>query len=273
MMEKKAGIILEELVLKNKQYVTPHYIRTVLTGVGVGSFEGVTIGINNKVFIAPEGVDELHLPIVKNGKLEHTDPLLRPYVRTYTLRALDVENEEMTVDFVAHGLEGPASRWASLAEAGAKIGVAMKAGAMELYPLADWYLLVGDATAIPVLSVILETLPAEAKVIAFFEVETEDDKQHIQSNAAVEIKWLVNPTPGKNSLLYQSVKELTLPNGIEGKRFAYVAAEYESVKSIRSFLRQDCGWTPRELYAYSYWKYGKSEDGSVEERRQESNRE
>jgi len=54
--------------------------------------------------------------------------------------------------------------WALNSQIGDQLGVAMRTEPKELYPKdAEWYLLVGDATAIPVLRAILETLPASAK--------------------------------------------------------------------------------------------------------------
>ena len=42
----------------------------------------------------------------------------RPVMRTYTLRALRREQNQMDVEFVLHGVNGPASAWATHAEPG-----------------------------------------------------------------------------------------------------------------------------------------------------------
>jgi len=77
--------------------------------------------------------------------------------------------------------------------------------ASELYPKADQYILVGDATGIPVLSAILEDLPKEAIVNAFIEVETVEDIQVLQTKANANIEWIVNASPGKSTELAENV--------------------------------------------------------------------
>src|SRR5690606_11303089 len=133
-----------------------------LEGDAVAEYKDCTPGNNNKIFLPPAGVNRVHFPEY-NEELEiwlHPEPALVPSVRTYTLRAIDLEKKEMVIDFVHHGENGPASRWAIQAQPGDELGVAMKAVTKELYPRVGSYLLAGDATAIPVLSCILESLPA-----------------------------------------------------------------------------------------------------------------
>lgn len=84
-------------------------------------------------------------------------------MRTYTLRTLNVEAREMTIDFVAHGEEGPASRWAINANEGDQLVVFMKVKGKQLIKPADWYFIEGDHTAQPVMRMMLERLPADAK--------------------------------------------------------------------------------------------------------------
>jgi len=78
---------------------------------------------------------------------------------------------------------------------------------------------------------------------------------------------LHNDTPQEGSLLADLVKIKSLP---QTDRFAYIAAEYSTVREIRNYLRKDLGWKREELYAYSYWKSGVSEDKSDGERHNEN---
>ena len=251
----KPSILHAILSVKRTERLSPHYIRITLTGDGVAQFAHTTAGANNKIFL-PDADGDIHFDATKSVR------------RTYTHRGMDLAKNEMYIDFVAHGDDGPASAWASRAREGDRIGLAMKDKAEPLYPLVDWYLLIGDATALPVLSVILETLPANAQGKAFIEVHGPEDEILIQTAADIEINWLYNPTAGEQSPLVSAVKSITLPAaGVS--HFGYLAAEFAAVKELRHYLRKENAWEKEELYAYSFWKYGKSEDGSVSERQAE----
>ncbi|MDR2224271.1 MAG: siderophore-interacting protein [Flavobacteriaceae bacterium] len=270
-MAKKTNIARKVFTLKNREYITPHYIRITLSGNDVSDFSQTTIGVNNKIFIAPEGCEEVHLPEFdyEKGAWKPMDEAIKPYVRTYTHRGIDLEKNELYIDFVAHGDEGPASNWAINAEIGDSLGVAMGCDPSELYPDAAWYLLVGDGTAIPVLGAILETLPAVARVNAVIEVESAEDIQELATNAQAKIEWVINPTSGQNSVLAKRAKEIIEEHTAEVSKFGYVAAEFDTVKELRNHLRKDLNWTKDELYAYSYWKFGKAESASEKDRRAE----
>jgi len=270
-MAKKGNIQRKVFTLKDREYITPHYIRITLSGNDVSDFKETTIGVNNKIFIAPEGVAEVHLPEFDydKGAWKPMDEAIKPYVRTYTHRGIDLEKNELYIDFVAHGDEGPASNWAINAEIGAPLGVAMGCDPSELYPEATWYILVGDGTAIPVLGAILETLPADARVNAVIEVESAEDIQELSTQAQSKIEWIINPTSGQNSELAKRAKEIIAEHADEVSKFGYVAAEFDTVKELRNHLRKDLNWTKDELYAYSYWKFGKAESASEADRRAE----
>ena len=254
--------------LTRKAYLTPHYVRTWLQVPDIEPYRNITVGVNNKILVPPQGVEAIHFPSYDFAKHAwiHPPKEVAPSIRTYTHRGLEVERRELIVDFVAHGDEGPASRWAINAEPGAQLGVLMKPDPKQLVPPAAWYLLAGDATAIPVLGAILEALPATAKATVVIEVHGPEDEQVLQSAAQVDLRWLHNPDPQAGSTLAEVVRGIALPTE---DRFAYVATEFSSVRAIRSYLRKEQGWSIDELYAFSYWKAGVAEDASAADRQAE----
>ncbi|MCT3923202.1 siderophore-interacting protein [Elizabethkingia anophelis] len=249
------------LTVKEKTYLTPHYIRVILEGDDIHKFANANIGDNNKIFIPKNGMVQLPDDGQPNGE--------RPLMRTYTLRTLDLAKKEMGIDFVAHGDNGPASRWAIHAEVGEQLGVAMKVKSRPLFQSADWYLLAGDHTALPVISVILEKLPSDAKGKVFLEVYSSEDVLELTKPKGVELQWIFNAQSGKVPTLPKAIQNTLLP---DGSKFIYVAAEYTSVIEIQQYLRSYNGLDRSEWQTYSYWKYGQSEDSSTEGRKGSINR-
>ncbi len=257
--------------LVKKEYLTPHFIRVTLQGDDVSPYAVCTPGVNNKIMIPPKGINEVYLPQLNAEGTEWLQPEehLRPFIRTYTHRGIDCKKNQLIIDFVNHGENGPASAWAVHAQKGDKIGVAMKLHKSELYPAADWYFLIGDATAIPVISTILESLPDYAQGYVILETPTKEDEQLLKKPDGVTITWLHNLHPENGSELAEKARQIRLPES--KSKFAYIAAEFSTVKSLRTYFRQQLGWTKEELYAYSYWKAGVAEDKSVTARQEEKN--
>jgi NADPH-dependent ferric siderophore reductase len=231
-------------------------------------FENTTIGVHNKILIPLKGLNKVHFPEFDYEKRQWftMSKEIRPVVRTYTHRGIDLNTNEIWIDFVVHGDEGPASAWAVSAKKGDVLGVLMKDGKTELYTEAENYLLVADATGIPVVSAILEDMLPTAKGTCIIEVHSEENEQQLQTQANVSFIWLHNEHPERGSRLAEVVKQQPLP---ETSRFGYVAAELTTVKEIRQYLRKEKGWLQEELSAFSYWKAGVAEDKSVADRHKE----
>lgn len=253
MNKNKQQPVREVMTVTRTEQVTPHYIRVYLSGRAetIANIANMTVGVNNKILVPPKGSKDIDLNQRANLNM-----------RTYTHRGVDVEKQEIWIEFVVHGDESPASGWAMHAQAGDKLGLMMKPKSRALYPAADEYLLIGDATAIPVLGAILESLPNSAKGQCIIEVHGKDDEQVLTNPADLPITWLHNPQPEQGSRLAEFVNSITLP---EGKRFAFVAAEFATVKAIRQYL-QAAGWANNELNVSSYWKAGFAEDKSAADR-------
>ncbi|ASK28595.1 NADPH-dependent ferric siderophore reductase [Chryseobacterium sp. T16E-39] len=266
MAKMQAGQIVAEVT--RKEYITPHFIRVYLHSEEVSQFRNTTIGDNNKIAIPPQGLNEIHFPTWgDNHEWIYPEKEIAPSIRTYTHRGINWETNELYIDFVDHGDGGPASKWAREAEKGSKLGVMMRTEPRELYPQVDWYFLIGDGTAIPVLGAILEALPETAKGVCIIEVHGKEDEQKLETKAAIEFIWVHNQDSHLGNNMTQTVKSVKIP---ETSKFGYLACELSTVKEVRNYFRKEKNWKQSELYAYSYWKAGLSQDQSQSERRKDN---
>ncbi|BAP29465.1 siderophore-interacting protein [Chryseobacterium sp. StRB126] len=239
--------------VKHKEYITPHFIRVIfnINDNQAEMLANVKSGSNNKIFIPTD------------------EPDTQEIIRTYTNRKIDLENRELSIDFVAHGDNGPASAWALNVQEGDFLGIGMKASPRPLVPEANSYLFVGDATALPVICAIVEQLPEGVNVKVLLETFGKEDEVLSCSAANVDIEWLYNPTPEKGSQLAEAAKQFKFPED-EQRKYVYVAAEYSTAKELRDYFKADPTLDSRALHAISYWKAGESEDQAGLHKKQSS---
>lgn len=220
--------------------LTPNMHRLTLGGEALEGFpKGQSGGYIKLMFPNPEGV--------------------KPILRTYTIRRETYNGLE--IDFALHGGKsdsGPATNWAIAAKVGDKVKVGGPGPAKPL-PLNDGpFLLVGDMTALPAISVNLEEMSEQASGQAIILIRDVADKQKFDIPEKVSITWLVDPDLGADpSLLANAVREL--PN-LKEVTFAWVACEFEAMKLIRQYLRAEQNFGNDRLYISSYWKRGLIED-------------
>lgn len=253
-------IISSIFTVAGKEYLGPHLIRVLfdMTEKQMKDFEGMAIGANNKIFIPAKGTRREDAD--KDG-IWNVDQIAAR--RTYTTRKIDLDRKELWIDFVVHEDGGPAAAWAVNARQGDALGIAMKEGRRPLVPPRDHYLLIGDMTAIPVISVILEQMPAHTSAQVILEVYDREDRLDLFSEATVDFKWLLNRELDKKSMLADWVKSNPLRSP---GSFVFIAAESEAVKELKACFREDNNWAKENCSIVAYWKRGKSEDESDSER-------
>ncbi|WP_277676314.1 siderophore-interacting protein [Saccharopolyspora rectivirgula] len=239
--------------------LTPSMRRITLGGEELNGFLDEHNGPNVKVFVPQPGQERPVLPVLDPETNRYIWPSQRerPTMRTYTVRRYDEQRGELDIDFVLHEHRGVASSWAREAKPGDRLGI-MGPGGKTCRP-GDWYLLVGDQTALPAISAIVEKLPVTARGQVFVEVADEAEEQHIECPPDLQWTWLHrNGTPaGQSRQLISAVQSLEIP--VETGVSAWVAGESGIVRGIRRHLRNERGLDPKSVLAIGYWKNGMAE--------------
>ena len=236
-----------ELEVVQTSRISEHMVRVTLGGSGLNTF--------------PQDQESAYIklifPAVGGGG---------PHLRTYSIR--NQRADGIDIDVTLHETMGLASTWALNAGAGDRILVGGPGPRKLINHDADWYLLVGDMTALPSISVNLAKLPSEARGYALIEVMSEDDIQTIEHPTGVTVRWLVNPHPGGEGSAFLSAVE-ALP-WLKGRAAVWAACEFNGMKVLRRYFRKVRNVPLSHLYLSSYWKLGQAEEGHKAAKREDS---
>ncbi|MDD2048176.1 siderophore-interacting protein [Pseudomonas putida] len=298
---RPSGYRVFDVELKAVIRLSPSLTRFVFSGDDVAQMHTLAADQRIKIFFPNANGQPPQLP--KQGSWQEArrglDARSSPPMRTYTIRALRREAREVDVDFVLHGVNGPASAWATQARVGDRLQMvapnfafAGDPGGYEWRPPKDLrtLLLVGDETALPAIAGILEQMVLDypnVPVQAFIEVPGEQDCLDLTCSAVTELTWLprdvLNGEHGE--AMIHAVRELArLPRrqldttdaleevdidqqilwerGVPsaGEFHAWIAGESAAVMGIRRFLVQERGLDRRTLTLMGYWRAGRSFD-------------
>lgn len=237
--------------------VSPHLVRLVLAGDGLRDFPiGAFTDHYVKLLFPPAG-GSYRMPFDSEQVRAELPKEQWPSTRTFTVRAFDNENNELTIDCVVHGDSGLAGPWAARAQPGDEIQLLGPGGGYAPSKDADWHLLVGDASALPAIAVTLARIPAGSPAHAYLYVDDEEEEQQLPTAAEAHIHWL-HRTEGSAEMLLDAVRALEFPPGAVD---AFVHGEAGVVRAVRRHLLVERG-VPREaLSASGYWKHGRTDEG------------
>jgi NADPH-dependent ferric siderophore reductase len=226
-----------ELRIDSHRDVTPHVRRLTFRGDDLRPYDSDSMHVS--LLFPPEGIAEPEWPRpAADGRTVWPPDDRRPAARIYTVRALDVVRGTMDIDFVRHAGTGIASGFAERAAGNALIGCTGPIG--RKIPDADFYLLVGDETAIPAIDRILEKLPASTKGVALIEADNADERQFLACKADIDIRWLHRDgaEAGTTTLLEDAARSVTLPR--DRKIFAWAGVESATARALRSHWHAFC---------------------------------
>ncbi|GAA1549289.1 siderophore-interacting protein [Kribbella hippodromi] len=245
--------------------LSPHLRRVTFVAPRIA--EAVTAGPDQRIkvlFTPPDG-STIRLPA---GPEWYADWCAQPeeerfIMRTYTVRALRPEVAELDIEFVLHGVNGPASAWVSEAQLGDQVGLLLPFAVDTTSPKGllhsgvDYVppatsvrrVLVADETALPALAGILEELPAAVHATVFVAVPDAADVRALPTPGTADITWVTDGS------LVDALKSATLPFDPD---YAWVAGESSMIKSVRRHLVNAVGMPKAAISFQGYWKRGEA---------------
>ena len=304
--QTRSPFILARAEVRAVERVSPNFVRITFGGDDFDRFgtPGDVYDVRIKIVFPPASGA---LPAIDRdtddwwGAYQAFGEEERGSMRTYSVRELRVnpEGTEVVVDFVLHlepGLTGPASLWASAAQAGDEVLIVgprrgrESRGGIEYAPgEASKIVLVGDETAAPAIARILEDAPRDTRGIAFIEVPVAEDELPIDAPSGVEVHWLPRggaahgqrllPTvldflgdTGHQEIVVQdaegedlvwetpiysgSGEDLADDAGTHGDRYFWIAGVSGVVTTLRRHLVKDLGIDRAQVAFMGYWRRG-----------------
>ncbi|MTH79057.1 siderophore-interacting protein [Paracoccus aestuariivivens] len=223
------------LTVLEKTYLTPKMIRFVLTSDDLADFESLGHDDHVKLFLDVGGE--------------------QPEMRDYTPRAFDREARTLTLDFAVH-VAGPATQWAIDAETGDTLNIGGPRGSAVVAPVFDWWLLIGDETALPAMGRWVENMVSGTKVTTLGLVTDAAEEQVWVTDADHHAKWLHRADAADPSPVLDAVAALDLPLG---KGFVWIAAEANVARATRDHFQMARNHPREWIKAAGYWLKGKAD--------------
>ncbi|WP_114635528.1 siderophore-interacting protein [Vibrio splendidus] len=238
------------LTVTQTSTITPNMQRITLRGEGLSKYPIECAGGYIKLLFSPLGTTDLSQ--LNDGE--------RPTMRTYTIRQYNPVEKWIEVDFVRHittDLQcGFAARWAMNAKVGDTVSVAGPGLIQGLNLESNWFFLVADMTSLPALSAKVKSLPEHATGHAVIQINSAADKQQLEAPKGIKVTWLIEDETEET--LSQTVRN---SEWLDGQVSIWTACEFESMRELRQYFRNDKEVAKENIYISSYWKRGVTEDG------------
>ncbi|GGZ91493.1 siderophore-interacting protein [Streptomyces subrutilus] len=249
------------------------FLRVTFGGESLAAFRSGGFDQSLSLFLPPAHREHTELPSTAGdtwfAAWRAMPPEQRPVMRSYTVREQrrgPGGGDEVDIDFVLHGDASPASRWAGRAAAGHRvlaIGPAVaenKSVRFQPPPGTDALFLYADETALPAAAAILERLPADARVRAWFEVPHAQDRLALATPADADITWIVREGAGRDRAeRVLDVLRAAEPPRSEGP-YVWLAGEAGTVRAVRRHFVRDRAVDRRRVRFTGYWRLGASEE-------------
>ncbi len=234
----------------------PRLVRVTLTG---GELEGFDIGLpaSSARLLVPSGSGEVVLPVWNGNEFLYDDGT-RPAIRTLTPLRFDTTTRELDVEIVLHG-HGPLSAWAGAVRPGDRAAISGTGRGYDIDPTAAAFLIAGDESALPAITLLLAALPADADVRVILEVAGDDAHVDLPARRGTTVEWRPLATDARpGDALVAAVTAATIDPDVR----VWAAGEAAAVHRIRRHLFEERGLPRAHAVIRGYWKHGRESSGT-----------
>ncbi|MGO2745631.1 siderophore-interacting protein [Microbacterium sp.] len=237
---QRLDLQFRNVTLTAREQLAPNYVRVRLEGDDLYGFASLGSDDHMRLFFPTETTDSI-------------EELRAAPSREYTPLVWD-ENW-LEVEFVIHGDEGVASRWAATAPIGAQIGVGGPRGSAVLTGTPGSWFLAGDETAIPAIRRFAALIGDQPARIV---IEVRGSEDEIDIDAPVKVEWVRRGDEPAGSALITFLDGLAESDAVGEDPFVFVAAEQSIVKPGRALLAR-WGVDTDHAVVKGYWKREEAE--------------
>ncbi|RWM30885.1 siderophore-interacting protein [Mesorhizobium sp.] len=255
-------VFFREITVKSSTRLSPHMRRVRFSGLDLGRF--ARGGLHVRLLLPPTERQPVWPSMGADGMIVWPSGEDALTVRVYTIRALNVTDGWLDIDFVLHpGTETPAAAFAQSARAGDVIGMIGPGGGGV--PETKNLLLVGDDTALPAIGRILEELAPATHAEALIEVNGPQDRIVLAEGENIAVTWLYRHgrEAGTAGLLPSALRER---KAFSEDLYVWAGCEFADFRDIRRIVRKEWGLPRDRNLVTAYWRRGaQGEDGGGEE--------
>jgi len=223
-----------------REYISPNFIRLTLGGPDMAGFKSLGFDDHVKLILPQAGQQKPNLPYLVDEKPQVDEP--RPIMRDYTPLNYDERLNTIELDFALHTGNGAAMQWAKTAPIGQWAGLAGPRGSWVIAPGLDWYVLLGDETALPAIERCLQERPFDAPMMVRIACADPRDQRAWALDEQVDMRYV----PTLDGVLD------TLSLGA-GTGFIWGAGEHNQMAALRTALLGQ-GLHARQMHLSAYWR-------------------
>jgi len=178
-----------------------------------------------------------------------------PHKRDFTPRAFDPASGSLSIDFAVHE-SGPAIEWANTARVGDTLEIGGPRGSTVVPDDFDWYLMIGDETALPAIGRWVERLRRGVPVTTFCLVADAGEIQTFETEAEHKAIWLdrSRQPSGRDTAMLDAALAQWQPSAGDG--YIWIAAEASVARSLRDYFLNVHQHPRAWIKAAGYWKSG-----------------